>query len=79
MPGVRGGTDAAEVGAGLVRAATETSRTGEPAGIGASAGLRLLDPGSAGRALSDADEALYAAKRRGGGRAVVWSAGPDPS
>jgi diguanylate cyclase (GGDEF)-like protein len=79
VPGVHGTADAAQVGARLVRAATETPRTGEPAGIGASTGLRLLDQASSERALADADEALYAAKRSGGGRAVVWSSEPRPS
>ena len=79
VPGVRDEADAAQVGAGLVRAATDPSPTSEPEGIGASAGLRLLDPAAAVRALSDADEALYTAKRSGGGRAVVWSPEPDPS
>ena len=72
-PGFSGDGPAAELAAELVRAAARTSRTGEASGIGASAGVRLLDPASAGRALADADLALYAAKRGGGRRAVVWS------
>ena len=72
-PGLSGGVEAAGLAAALVRAAAQTSRAGEPAGIGASAGVRLLDPASAASALAEADEALYAAKRRGGRRAVVWS------
>ncbi len=72
-PGLADGVEAAELGAELVRAAVQTSRAGEPAGIGASVGVRLLDAASAGSALADADEALYAAKRGGGRRAVVWS------
>jgi diguanylate cyclase (GGDEF)-like protein len=65
--------DATDLGADLVRAATSRSGTGAPAGVGASAGVRLLDADSARTALADADEALYAAKRQGGHRAVVWS------
>jgi diguanylate cyclase (GGDEF)-like protein len=72
-PGLSGGGEAADLAAELVRAAAQTSRAGEPAGIGASAGVRLLDPASARSALAEADEALYAAKRGGGRRAVVWS------
>jgi hypothetical protein len=42
-------------------------RPGEPALVGASAGVRLLETASSGTALSDADEAL-----QGGRRAVLW-------
>ena len=43
--------------------------------IGASAGVRVLNGGTASSALVDADAALYAAKRLGRGSCVVW----DPS
>ena len=72
-PGVSDGVDAAHLGAELVRAAASPSRAGESSGIGASVGVRLLDQASIDRALADADEALYVAKRGGGRRAVVWS------
>ncbi len=72
-PGLVGGGDAADLGAELVRAAAQASRVDEPVSFGASAGVRLLDASSAGSALADADDALYAAKRGGGRRAVVWS------
>jgi diguanylate cyclase (GGDEF)-like protein len=71
-PGLGEGAAAADFAAALVRAAAQSSGD-ERAGIGASAGVRLLDQASAARALADADEALYVAKRSGGRRAVVWS------
>ena len=72
-PGLDGGGSAADLATELVRAAAQGSGADEPVGIGASAGVRLLDAASASRALADADEALYAAKRGGGRRAVVWT------
>ena len=73
VPAVAGVGAAAELGDRVVRAASATPRSGEPVGIGASAGVRLLDADTADRALADADAALYAAKRAGGRRAVVWA------
>jgi diguanylate cyclase (GGDEF)-like protein len=72
-PGLDGGRAAADLGAQLVRAAAQSSRLEAAEAVGASAGVRLLDPASAASALADADDALYAAKRGGGRRAVVWS------
>jgi diguanylate cyclase (GGDEF)-like protein len=71
-PGLGEGASAADLASALVRAAAQSSGD-ERAGIGASAGVRLLDQASAARALADADEALYVAKRRGGRCAVVWT------
>ncbi len=41
--------------------------------VGASAGVRILDGGTASAALVDADAALYAAKRSGRGSYVLWN------
>ena len=72
-PDVSSTAAAEELGARLVHAAEHGSAGSR--GIGASAGVRLLDEPSGGSALADADEALYAAKRQGGRRALVWA--PD--
>ena len=72
-PGLSGGGEAADLAAALVRAAAQSSRAGEPAGVGASAGVRLLDPASALLGEAEADVARYPPKRGGGRRAVVWS------
>ena len=76
-PDVPGAEAAAALGTRLVDAAATRSSTAD--GIGASAGVRVLDAASAGGALGDADVALYAAKRSGGHRAVVWSPELRPS
>ena len=74
-PGIASAAAAAVLGAALVQAAKHGPDAAH--GTGASVGVRLLDAASAGGALADADQALYAAKRLGGRRALVWA--PDRS
>jgi diguanylate cyclase (GGDEF)-like protein len=77
VPDVPGAEAAAALGARLVDVAAR--RSGPEDGVGASAGVRLLDAASGPGALGDADVALYAAKRRGGRRAVLWTPALRPS
>jgi diguanylate cyclase (GGDEF)-like protein len=56
----------------FVRAATSGGEGGWHAGVGASAGVRLVEGESPSSILVDADRALYAAKGAGRGRTVAW-------
>ncbi|MCW2673303.1 MAG: Diguanylate cyclase protein [Frankiales bacterium] len=60
------------VGRRFVRAVTTGGETGWHAGVGASAGVRLVVGDSPSSVLVDADAALYAAKDAGRGRTVLW-------
>ena len=56
----------------FVAAATSGNEGGWHAGVGASAGVRLVAGESPSSVLVDADAALYAAKDAGRGRTVAW-------
>ena len=56
----------------FVRAAATGGEGGWHAGVGASAGVRLVAGESPSTVLVDADAALYAAKDAGRGRTVLW-------
>ena len=69
--------EAAELGVRLVAAAAQDLGADDGPRVGASVGVRMLDASCAGRALADADAALYAAKRSGGSHTVVWEPASD--
>ena len=64
--------DAEAVAHRLVRAAASGGEGGRHAGVGASAGVRLVQGESPSSVLVDADAALYTAKEAGRGRTVLW-------